>query len=101
MERAYEASISVRFVVSADDPETTAEAYVSHLQPGWRQPRIATLRPVADGLDERSAEAARRASRRGRRAELPNTNSQTVASGATTAERRSGVIPQRWRSSRC
>jgi hypothetical protein len=31
MERAYEASISVRFVVSTDEPETTAEAFVSQL----------------------------------------------------------------------
>jgi len=31
MERAYEASISVRFVVSADEPATTAEAFVSQL----------------------------------------------------------------------
>jgi hypothetical protein len=31
VERAYEASISVRFVVSADDPERTAETFVSQL----------------------------------------------------------------------
>jgi len=31
VERAYEASISVRFVVSADNPETTAEAFVRQL----------------------------------------------------------------------
>ncbi len=31
MERAFEASISVRFVVSADDPETTAEGFVRQL----------------------------------------------------------------------